>query len=545
MFEVVFDYGEGHRTDLLLDPTRSEAEQHRFVLAQKDAVALWPARQDPFSSYRTGFEVRTYRLCRQVLMFHHFPDELGIENCLIRSTEFTYRESPIASFITGVSQSGYVLKPSQSATNRYLKKSLPPLEFEYSQATIHEEVRDIDPESLENLPMGLDTTQYQWVDLDGEGLSGILTEQGRGWFYKRNLSPINVVRENGSAHIEAQFGPLEAVAEKPSSAAISSGRQQFLDLAGDGQLDLVALGGSTPGFYERTLNDRWERFKPFTSLPNVDWSSPNLRFVDLTGDGHADVLITKDDAVQWSRSEAEAGFGPLEKVPNVREEEKGPRLVFADTTEGIYLADISGDGLSDLVRIRNGDVCYWPNLGYGRFGAKVTMNHAPRFDAPDLFDERRIRLADIDGLGTTDIIYLRHDRTDIYRNQCGNSWADSESLTILPPMSNVSSVTAVDLLGNGTACLVWSSPLARDAQRPIRYIDLMGGLKPHLLVGSVNNLGAETHVHYAPSTKFYLHDKLAEKPWITKLPFPVHVVERVETFDQISRNVARSSDEVW
>jgi hypothetical protein len=173
------------------------------------------------------------------------------------------------------------------------------------------------------------------------------------------------------------------------------------------------------------------------------------------------------------------------------------------------------------------------------------MNHAPRFDAPDLFDERRIRLADIDGLGTTDIIYLRHDRTDIYRNQCGNSWADSESLTILPPMSNVSSVTAVDLLGNGTACLVWSSPLARDAQRPIRYIDLMGGLKPHLLVGSVNNLGAETHVHYAPSTKFYLHDKLAEKPWITKLPFPVHVVERVETFDQISRNVARSSDEVW
>ena len=60
--------------------------------------------------------------------------------------------------------------------------------------------------------------------------------------------------------------------------------------------------------------------------------------------------------------------------------------------------------------------------------------------------------------------------------------------------------------------------------------------KPHLLVKTINNLGAETRVDYAPSTKFYLQDKRDGKPWITRLPFPVHVVERVETFDHISRN---------
>jgi hypothetical protein len=70
----------------------------------------------------------------------------------------------------------------------------------------------------------------------------------------------------------------------------------------------------------------------------------------------------------------------------------------------------------------------------------------------------------------------------------------------------------------------------------MRYIDLMGGQKPHLLIKAVNNLGAETVVRYAPSTKFYLADKAAERPWITRLPFPVHVVERVETRDLISRN---------
>ena len=70
----------------------------------------------------------------------------------------------------------------------------------------------------------------------------------------------------------------------------------------------------------------------------------------------------------------------------------------------------------------------------------------------------------------------------------------------------------------------------------MRYVDLMGGQKPHLLVKTVNNLGAETVVQYAPSTKFYLQDKRDGKPWITRLPFPVHVVERVETYDHISGN---------
>ena len=52
----------------------------------------------------------------------------------------------------------------------------------------------------------------------------------------------------------------------------------------------------------------------------------------------------------------------------------------------------------------------------------------------------------------------------------------------------------------------------------------------------MNNLGAETRLHYAPSTRFYLQAKRDGKPWITRLPFPVHVVERVETYDRVSGN---------
>lgn len=59
------------------------------------------------------------------------------------------------------------------------------------------------------------------------------------------------------------------------------------------------------------------------------------------------------------------------------------RLVFADGTQFIHLADLSDDGLTDLMRICNGEICYWPNLGYCRFGAKVTMDNAPHLEMPN------------------------------------------------------------------------------------------------------------------------------------------------------------------
>ncbi|MEJ2456574.1 MAG: SpvB/TcaC N-terminal domain-containing protein, partial [Candidatus Thiodiazotropha sp.] len=61
MFETVFDYGE-HDTDA---PTPND-------------IGDWGYRSDPFSVYRSGFEIRTTRLCQRVLMFHHFPEEVGI-----------------------------------------------------------------------------------------------------------------------------------------------------------------------------------------------------------------------------------------------------------------------------------------------------------------------------------------------------------------------------------------------------------------------------------------------------------------------------------
>ena len=242
------------------------------------------------------------------------------------------------------------------------------------------------------------------------------------------------------------------------------------------------------------------------------------------------------DSLTYYPSLARFGFaGPI-RLPKATDEEAGPAIVFADATRSIFLADMSGDGLSDNVRIRTGEVCYWPNLGYGRFGAKVTMDVAPWFDAPDLFDPARIRLADVDGSGVTDIVYLGIDGVRLYFNQSGNAWSMPQTVMDFPLVEELATIEVIDLLGNGTACLVWSSADPSDAGRSMRYIDLLGRDKPYLMVRSANNLGAETRVSYAPSTAFYLADRAAGRPWATRLPFPVHVVERVETYDWVSRN---------
>src|SRR5260370_9363964 len=72
----------------------------------------------------------------------------------------------------------------------------------------------------------------------------------------------------------------------------------------------------------------------------------------------------------------------------------------------LFFADMNGDGLLDMVEIRNGRVEYWPQLGNGRFGDGIVMENAPLFDFDQEFDPGRLRLVDLAGRGTTGLLYI-------------------------------------------------------------------------------------------------------------------------------------------
>lgn len=509
LFELIFDYGEHFKEG---DNAPAHEEKHN-----------WQIRSDIFSSFRSGFDIRTYRLCRRILMFHHFESELEIPNYLVKATHFEHEEDAILTKVKSIKHTGYRFDTDLQA---YTSKSFPPVSFTYTEQKIDPKIYEIHSGDLPNAPQGIDGQQYQFNDFYGEGMNGILSQKGSAWYYKRN--------EGGGS-----FGAQQLVAEIPSLAANSN--VQIADFGGDGLTDVVIQNGTLNGYYELSEETEWSNFKPFQHPVSFNLNDPNLRQIDLDGNGIPDILITENDCFVWYAADTKDGYKAARRVAKVLDEEQGARIVFNESFQTIFLSDMSGDGLTDIVRVRNGEICYWANMGYGRFSPKITMANAPHFDFPDYFDPSRIRLEDFDGSGSIDVLYLGRGEIQYWLNQSGNSWSATKVIRHFPNTSNLHTVSVFDLLGNGTSCIVWSSPLPAQADTPMKYIKLMGdttveGNKPYLLKEVNNNMGAITRLKYEASTKFYLEDRKQGRPWITKLPFPVQVMVREEVFDEIARN---------
>ncbi|PWV56385.1 SpvB/TcaC N-terminal domain-containing protein [Chitinophaga sp. S165] len=511
-FELVFDYGE-HDTD-----TPRPAPD-----------TTWPCRDDPFSDHRAGFEVRTYRLCRRFLIFHYF-EELGNDACLVRSLDLTHKGSSInnsgqheLTYLSAVNQSGYIRN-----NNTYSKRSFPPLEFEYQELQWNKSIRTVSPESTVHMPAGI-SSAYQWVDLYNEGISGILSEQGNGWYYKSNLGDVDEAKE-------VKFSHASPVIPKPSFLGIQAGTLTIQDLDGNGSKQVVVNSEGLQGYFSLSDDQEWLPFRPFEQRANIRPKDPNIRLFDVDGDGLPDIVMSEDNVFSWFPSKGTRGYDARRNAFKPFDEEQGAAIVFSDPLQSIFLSDMTGDGLTDIVRVRNGEVCYWPNTGFGNFGAKVTMSNAPVFDHPDNFNSSLLQLADVSGTGVSDIIYLGRNSFRAFLNLSGNAWSDAHEIDPFFRISKPGQLAVIDLLGTGTACIVWSSDLPGDSLAPMQYIDLMDSKKPHLLTRYKNNLGKETSVSYKSSTWFYLKDKQEGTPWITRLPFPVHVVHKTLLEDKISNS---------
>lgn len=504
LFHLVFDYGE--RSSSLA------------VVPQYAVSTGWQCRPDSFSRYDYGFEIRTRRLCHQVLMFHRLQalagkEEQGETPALVGRMVLEYDLSPRVSLLLSACN----LAHEEDGT----PVMQPPLELDYQRFD-----SDISPAWQEAPQAGnLNAFQpWQMVDLYGEGLPGLLYQDRAGaWWYQ---APVRDPAAGGRDTVAYEAArPLPAIPVQQESAVL-------MDINGDGRLDWVITHSGVQGYHSMQPDKHWTSFIPLSSVP-LEYFHPQAVLADITGAGLPDLSMIGPKSVRFWSNNREGWEGGQIVVP-----EEGCPLPIPGRDAGVLVgfSDINASGRSHLIRIAADDVSYWPNLGNGQFGQPVSI---PGFIvASNEFNPDRLYLADIDGSGTTDLIYAHSDHLALYINESGNRFADPLRLSLPDGIKFDDScrLQIADIQGLGTDSLILTVP-----HMTVKHWRMeLTTDKPWLLNEINNNMGTSTLLRYRSSAQFWLDEKargVAEGRAVASyLPFPVHLLWRTQMLDEITGN---------
>ncbi|MCI0723917.1 MAG: FG-GAP-like repeat-containing protein [Acidobacteria bacterium] len=480
-------------------------------------------RPDPFSEYRLGFELRTRKRCERIVIRTHAAEEH-----LARTYELTYLDERVAAGespetvlprngVSLLSQISVIGHDESQPEEKDRTQVLPPLEFGYTR--FEPEGRDFFPLAGSHLPaQSTASPDLELADLFGNGLPDVLEMNGTVRYW-RNLG-------------DGRFDLPRPMRDAPAGLTLADPGVQLLDADGNGRIDLMASQNGLSGYFPLQFNGEWDRrsFQRYDRAPSFSLEDPEVRLVDLDGDGVTDA-IRSGTRLECFFHDPKAGWNATRFVER-RALEEFPNFNFSDPR--MKWADMSGDGLQDIVLVYDGNVEYWPNLGHGDWGRRVSMRHSPRF--PYGYDPQRTLIGDVDGDGLADLVYVDHCKVVLWINQSGNRWSEPIEIDGTPDTTDMDAVRLADVLGSGISGILWSRDAAAPGRETMFFLDFTGGVKPYLLNEMNNHMGAVTRVDYAPSTRFYLEDQQRpETRWTTPLPFPVQVVACVEVIDEISR----------
>jgi len=502
-FDLLFDYGER---------ATEQTSRPDYVATQP-----WPVRPDPCSRYEYGFEIRTLRRCHQVLMFHDFS-ELGDAPLLVRRLWLEYGTAPLGySLLTAFVHQGYTSRTAAA-------KSHPPLEFSYDAFDLeqHRSAR-FDP-----MPGLNDGQAYQLVDLYGEGMPGVLFQHDQHWWYREPQRDTQA-----DAPDAVNYAPWQPLPTHPNADSSAAARQFLSDLTGDGRLDWIVAQPGVSGFFTLGGDRRWSGFASFPAFPQ-EFFHPQGQMADLMGDGLSDLALIGPRSVRLYANRREQGFAPASQVPH----DGGALPLLSDSpAELVAFSDPLGSGQQHLIRIRHDRLTCWPNLGRGNFGAALHFADLP-FNYSE-FDAANVRLADLDGSGAADLLYLTPEHVLVFMNRGGNGFAEPYQLPWPDGLKydRFCQVSVADLQGLGCSSLVITAP----HMQPRHWrLDFVRGRKPYLLSGSNNNMGAASSVEYRSSAQFWLDEKqellAAGVAPVCELPFPVHMVSAQVQHDEITDN---------
>jgi YD repeat-containing protein len=501
-------------------------------------------RPDWFEDCRSGFIVRTGKRLKQIMVGTQGP---ALANHLAGDfngdglPDYLDREYVLDYLNYAGTNSYWSLLASVTPVGADGTSSLPPASFGYTVCNPPDTLSaaGYEMDGTNEPPFVMDNPLVDLVDLNGDSLPDILKTQAGGGQHIAYLNqgeletaggrfivwsaPTNVASADGLAHnVELQ-----------NTTDIA----HLADMTGDGAADLVYTAADGNVYYFQNLNSvAWGPREPMSvqdlSPPSPFGTDPNVRTADVDFDKRIDIIQSIDLGAGSVEYRIWFNVGNQTYSPSITVPQNFG-FVFSDP--GVQIADFNGDRVPDIAQIRPTDVIVTAGLGYGNFADPVIVN------IPDyVLDDTQIaqaKLMDITGDGLADLVIEQAAPGELwYWVNLGNyTFSTRKVITDMPTGIGVNAVVRwADINGNGTTDLIYADSQSTPHIRAVDLGQLINGnLGPNLLTAISNGIGRATLVSYASSTSFRLQDLAAGNPWPDPLPFPVQVVSAVTNLDSL------------
>ena len=456
-------------------------------------------RSDQFSDYRSREGIITALRCKSISMF--------CQGVKVHSYLFEYKGEEDFSLLSSVTKYG----------GEQLS-FIPPLAFDYTEFT----PGNLGYEEMQNTASSLSDPNTELIDMNGDGLPELLSANANNHTFIRNLG-----RGRWQGFVSKMVNPNTG---EPSSPDInlSSPQVRFADCNSDGYADMMKQGLESSqtnfSFYAQKGEEYWEDAKEFNNRPDFSLTDPNVITIDLNNDRSIDVL--KSDSRSnfrfWLNLNEETWSDPVD-VAGI-----DPSNDIRFSNPKVKVADMNGDRMLDIVLIDDFFIQYYPNKGFGNFGAPISMGNHPNLS----ISGNLVEIIDINRDGIADLTLIESSQVKFWLNLGNNNWSRERLIPNTPLHTSSTTIRCADMNGNGSIDILWNESISGK----FFYLDMAGESDKSYLLSSVDNgMGKLMKLEYTPSTEYYLDALEAGNPWTRKLPFPVLVVSKSTIIDKLSR----------
>lgn len=464
-------------------------------------VFEYEARPDVVFNGRAGFFRRITQRCKSISLY------LSTTNQKVRALnlEYTHDDLSGVSLLTGAQLSGH--KPGKPDIAKA------PISFSYYRFDPKQfEIRWQEPENDNSSPPSFEDPDTVLIAMEDLPLPGILVNRnGRHYYWGTD--------GNGNWKSPRILG------NAPFGNSFIHDGVQFVDMDASGSADMLVGLNNNPlnGFYENRGSKGWGDFifYPRQSRALPPFFSGRIRLGDLNGNGVIDALYSTDRGLVSYQNHGKDGW----TAPTVSTNDT--RANFSD--RNTFLADITGDGMPDLVQVQSGRIVYAPNLGYGKFGNLIPMENSPRLDEFNL-SPNELFFLDVNGNGCSDMVRVSAKGVVLYINRCGTGFADPVVYDIIPPPIP-GTVRIVDLDGRGKAGILYNS--MRNGQNAYVYFSWNQEVPSFMIRSLSNGRGMNTQIRYETVVEMARKDRESGRLWDTYMPFPLWVVSKMEETDEL------------